>query len=46
MSSTRECQVCRSMQPRLITQASAAALSITAKTVECPLGKRTNCSPT
>ena len=46
MSFTRECQVCSSMQPRLTTQASAAALSTTAKTVEWPLGNCTNCSPT
>ena len=34
------------MQPRLITHASAAALSTIAKTVECPLGKRTKTSST
>ena len=34
------------MQPRLTTQASAAALSTTANTVEWPLGNCTNCSPT
>ncbi len=34
------------MQPRFATQASAAALSRTAKTVECPLGNETGASPT
>ena len=34
------------MQPRFATQASAAALSITANTVEWPLGNETGTSPT
>ena len=34
------------MQPRFATQASAAALSTTAKTVECPLGNETGTSST
>ena len=39
MSSMRECHVCSSMQPRLITHASAAALSTTANTVAVPARK-------
>ena len=34
------------MQPRFATQASAAALSTIANTVECPLGNCTNTSST